>query len=76
MALFARLLGIPARVGMGYTAGSQLADGSWVVQTKDAHAWPELYFDGVGWLRFEPTPGGDGGGLMDALSSGSSDDDS
>ena len=61
MALLARLVGIPARVGMGYTAGSQAADGSWVVQTKDAHAWPELYFAGVGWLRFEPTPGGDGG---------------
>jgi transglutaminase-like putative cysteine protease len=61
MALLARLLGIPARVGMGYTAGSQQPDGAWVVRTKDAHAWPELYFAGVGWLRFEPTPGGDGG---------------
>jgi transglutaminase-like putative cysteine protease len=61
MALLARLLGIPARVGMGYTAGTQMPDGSWVVRTKDAHAWPELYFAGVGWLRFEPTPGGDGG---------------
>jgi transglutaminase-like putative cysteine protease len=61
MALLARLLGIPARVGMGYTAGSQAPDGSWVVRTKDAHAWPELYFAGVGWLRFEPTPAGDGG---------------
>jgi transglutaminase-like putative cysteine protease len=61
MALLARLIGIPARVGMGYTAGTQDANGGWVVRTKDAHAWPELYFSGVGWLRFEPTPGGDGG---------------
>ncbi|WP_345467825.1 DUF3488 and transglutaminase-like domain-containing protein [Actinoallomurus oryzae] len=61
MAVLARVLGIPARVGMGYTAGSQQSDGEWVVRTKDAHAWPELYFTGVGWLRFEPTPGGDGG---------------
>ena len=61
MALLARLVGIPARVGMGYTAGTQLPDGEWTVRTKDAHAWPELYFSGVGWLRFEPTPGGDGG---------------
>jgi transglutaminase-like putative cysteine protease len=61
MALLARILGIPARVGMGYTAGAQQPDGGWVVRTKDAHAWPELYFSGVGWLRFEPTPGGDGG---------------
>jgi transglutaminase-like putative cysteine protease len=61
MALLARILGIPARVGMGYTAGTQQPGGGWVVRTKDAHAWPELYFSGVGWLRFEPTPGGDGG---------------
>jgi hypothetical protein len=61
MALMARLIGIPARVGMGYTAGTQQQNGEWVVRTKDAHAWPELYFTGVGWLRFEPTPGGDGG---------------
>jgi hypothetical protein len=26
------------------------------VRAADAHAWPELYFDGIGWLRFEPTP--------------------
>jgi hypothetical protein len=32
-----------------------------VVKTSDAHAWPELYFQGVGWLRFEPTPAGSGG---------------
>jgi transglutaminase-like putative cysteine protease len=61
MALLARILGIPARVGMGYTAGTLQPDGEWVVRTKDAHAWPELYFAGVGWLRFEPTPGGYGG---------------
>ncbi len=63
MALLARLLGIPARVGMGYTAGTRQPDGTWLVRTKDAHAWPELYFTGIGWLRFEPTPaGGEGQG--------------
>jgi transglutaminase-like putative cysteine protease len=61
MAVLARLLGIPSRVAVGYTAGQQQADGNWVVTTADAHAWPELYFAGVGWLRFEPTPGGVGG---------------
>jgi hypothetical protein len=61
MAVLARLLDIPARVAIGYTAGHQLANGTWVVTTADAHAWPELYFSGVGWLRFEPTPGGPGG---------------
>ncbi|MEY9963721.1 transglutaminase-like putative cysteine protease [Streptacidiphilus sp. MAP12-16] len=56
MAAMARSLGIPARVSIGFTPGTQQSDGSWVVGTKDAHAWPELYFSGVGWLRFEPTP--------------------
>ena len=61
MAVLARLLGIPSRVAIGFTAGHPHPDGKWVVTTADAHAWPELYFTGVGWLRFEPTPGGAGG---------------
>lgn len=61
MAVLARLLGIPSRVAIGFTAGHQRANGSWAVTTADAHAWPELYFSGAGWLRFEPTPGGSGG---------------
>jgi transglutaminase-like putative cysteine protease len=56
MALMARSLGIPARVVVGYTPGTKGADGIWVVKGKDAHAWPELLFPGVGWVRFEPTP--------------------
>ena len=61
MAVLARMIGIPSRVAIGFTAGHQHANGTWVVTTADAHAWPELYFTGVGWLRFEPTPGGAGG---------------
>jgi transglutaminase-like putative cysteine protease len=61
MAVLARLLDIPSRVAIGFTAGHQRPDGTWVVTTADAHAWPELYFTGAGWLRFEPTPGGAGG---------------
>ena len=56
MALFARMEGIPARVAVGFTYGERAADGEYVVTTKDAHAWPELYFPGAGWLPFEPTP--------------------
>jgi len=58
MAVLARLLNIPSRVAYGYTAGSQVQGGGWQVTTHDAHAWPELYFQGYGWLRFEPTPVG------------------
>ncbi|MFC5750528.1 DUF3488 and DUF4129 domain-containing transglutaminase family protein [Actinomadura rugatobispora] len=61
MALLARILGIPARVAMGYTAGTQTEPGQWVVRSRDAHAWPELYFPGTGWVRFEPTPVGAAG---------------
>ncbi|MFC7386459.1 transglutaminaseTgpA domain-containing protein [Sphaerisporangium rhizosphaerae] len=57
MAVMARVLGIPARVGIGYTGGSFIG-GTWQVRTHDLHAWPELYFQGAGWLRFEPTPAG------------------
>jgi transglutaminase-like putative cysteine protease len=56
MAIMARVLGIPARVGVGYLRGEQPQPGLWVVRAQDAHAWPELFFEGVGWLRFEPTP--------------------
>jgi transglutaminase-like putative cysteine protease len=58
MTVLARLLGIPARLAIGYTAGQHQSNGSWVVRSSDAHAWPELYFSGVGWIRFEPTPVG------------------
>jgi transglutaminase-like putative cysteine protease len=58
MAALARLVGIPSRIAVGYTAGTSMGKGDWKVTTADAHAWPELYFNGMGWLRFEPTPGG------------------
>jgi transglutaminase-like putative cysteine protease len=58
MAGLARLVGIPSRIAVGYTAGTGKGKGTWKVTTADAHAWPELYFNGMGWLRFEPTPGG------------------
>ena len=61
MAGLARLLGIPSRIAVGYTAGSPAGHRTWKVTTADAHAWPELYFSGLGWIRFEPTPGGRGG---------------
>ena len=61
MALMAREVGIPARVAVGYLPTPPVQDPQggehFEVGTGDAHAWPELYFQGVGWVRFEPTPG-------------------
>ncbi|HKA68798.1 MAG TPA: transglutaminaseTgpA domain-containing protein [Actinomycetes bacterium] len=56
MAVMARYLGIPARVNVGFSAGEQVDANTISVSTHDAHAWPELYFEGAGWVRFEPTP--------------------
>jgi transglutaminase-like putative cysteine protease len=56
MAVLARLAGIPSRVVVGYTQGIFIGNDTWQVKTSDAHAWPELFFPGAGWLRFEPTP--------------------
>ena len=56
MALMARLLHIPSRVDVGFTGGTARGSGTFVVASTDSHAWPELYFDGIGWVRFEPTP--------------------
>jgi transglutaminase-like putative cysteine protease len=61
MTVLSRLLGIPARFVTGYTTGVPGKGGSYVVTTHDAHAWTEVYFPTFGWIRFEPTPGGQGG---------------
>ena len=58
MALMARILGIPARVAVGFLSPDRVSGTSstYVYSAHDLHAWPELYFSGVGWVRFEPTP--------------------
>ncbi|MCE1178590.1 MAG: DUF3488 and transglutaminase-like domain-containing protein [Micrococcales bacterium] len=57
MVMAARTLGIPARMAVGFLPGTLGDEKRYTVKAADAHAWPELYFEGVGWLRFEPTPG-------------------
>ncbi|MBX0298694.1 DUF3488 and transglutaminase-like domain-containing protein [Cryobacterium sp. 1639] len=62
MAMMSRSLGIPSRITLGYLPGtrtSTVIDGlnRYNVDSHDLHAWPELYFTGVGWVPFEPTPG-------------------
>jgi transglutaminase-like putative cysteine protease len=56
-ATMARALGIPSRVAVGFTPGVLNDEGWYSVIGKNAHAWPELWFDGIGWVAFEPTPG-------------------
>ncbi len=57
-AAMARSLGIPTRVAVGFTWGDwDEARQEYVVSGKHAHAWPEVYFSGVGWIIFDPTPG-------------------
>jgi transglutaminase-like putative cysteine protease len=59
MAIMARSLGIPARVVVGFLAPEDAgyAGAGTYLYTSDAlHAWPEIYFPGSGWVRFEPTP--------------------
>ena len=53
-----RALGIPARLVVGYTSGERNPfTGLYEVRAKDAHAWAEVYFPGVGWQGFDPTAG-------------------
>ena len=57
MVLMCRALGIPARLATGFTEGSFDREmGAWQVTFAHAHAWPEVYLPGAGWVGFEPTP--------------------
>lgn len=55
-AALARAVGLPTRLAVGFTSGNQVGD-QFTVFGHNAHAWPEVYFDELGWLAFEPTPG-------------------
>lgn len=54
--LMLRSIGIPARMSVGYAEGTWNPEStSYEVAGKDYHAWPEVYFPGIGWVAFEPT---------------------
>lgn len=54
--LMLRSIGIPARMAVGFAQGEpNLQNTFYTVREKDAHAWPEVYFPGMGWIEFEPT---------------------
>lgn len=57
MALMLRMNGIPARVAAGFAPGSRASNGNeFTVRDFDAHSWVEVYFAGIGWVPFDPTP--------------------
>lgn len=61
MALMLRFAGIPTRVAAGFTPGERQGpegegESTYAVTSFDAHSWVEVYFNGVGWVPFDPTP--------------------
>jgi transglutaminase-like putative cysteine protease len=57
MALMLRMAGIPARVAAGFSPGTREEErGTYRVRDLDAHSWVEVYFAGIGWVTFDPTP--------------------
>ncbi|MDI6773192.1 MAG: transglutaminaseTgpA domain-containing protein, partial [bacterium] len=58
MVVLLRAVEIPARLVTGYAPGTlNPLTGMYDVRNSDAHAWVEVFFPGVGWVEFEPTPG-------------------
>jgi transglutaminase-like putative cysteine protease len=56
LVVMARSVGIPARLATGFVPGSRDSlTGQFIVRERDAHAWTEIYFPGVGWQQFDPT---------------------
>ncbi|HEX2698831.1 MAG TPA: transglutaminaseTgpA domain-containing protein [Acidimicrobiales bacterium] len=56
-AVLARSVGLSTRVAVGFTPGELGGDGEYHVRGLNAHAWPEVFVAGAGWVAFEPTPG-------------------
>ena len=57
MALILREMGIPTRVVYGATTGERVGEDEYVVTGSNMHTWVEVFFPGVGWYPFDPTPG-------------------
>jgi Transglutaminase-like superfamily/TgpA N-terminal domain len=58
MALMLRTVGIPSRIAAGFSPGERVSAGAnqFEVTDLDAHSWVEVYFNGIGWVPFDPTP--------------------
>ncbi len=61
MVVMARTLDLPARLAIGYLPGELNDGGIGSITAHQAHAWPQVLFPEVGWVRFEPTPGSQSG---------------
>ncbi len=55
--LLAQAEGLPARYVEGFCVPTNPRVSETIVYSNMAHAWPEVYFEGIGWIPFEPTPG-------------------
>lgn len=65
-AALARANGLPSRVVVGFTPGDiDPVSGEYIVRGRNAHAWAEVWFAGLGWRTFEPTPAGSAPGQAD-----------
>jgi transglutaminase-like putative cysteine protease len=56
-AVLARIEGLPTRIAVGFLPGTPVGRDQWQVEGVDTHAWPQVLFQGYGWIDFEPTPG-------------------
>ncbi len=57
MAVMLRSIGVPARYVTGFLPGEYNdVGGDYIIRGSDAHAWVEVYFNGYGWITFDPTP--------------------
>jgi transglutaminase-like putative cysteine protease len=75
MAVMARYTGIPTRVAVGFLRPTRVDVDEYEYTYAAMHAWPELYFEGSGWVRFEPTPAARDGAVAPSYSTGEIDED-
>jgi transglutaminase-like putative cysteine protease len=60
MAVLCRLNNIPARVVKGYSPGTfSIVDNAYIYKASNSHVWCEVYFNGYGWITFDPSPSGE-----------------
>jgi transglutaminase-like putative cysteine protease len=64
MAVMLRSVDVPSRLAVGYLPGEPGEEvGEYLLKDKNYHAWPQVFFNGFGWVDLESTPGGAGSGV-------------